>query len=407
MKTLIGIDWSQKHHDIRLHNEAGALLSRFRIAHSWQGFQKLEHEISQVNAEPGNCLIGIETADNMLVDFLWARQYRLYILAPIVVKSSRGRQRASAARDDDSDAALLADILRTDRQQLIPWQPDGQLVCQMRLLISFIDDLTASIVQYSNRLRANLQRYYPQVLNAFSPLKSKLCLHFLMTYPTPEAAAALSFAEFDAFCRQQRDTQTKYRRRRFGLLQQIIPIDQRLVTTYETQIPWLAQLLWRFVQQKQQTIRHLQSLFVQHPDHEIFASLPGAGDLLAPKLLAMFGDHRDQLPTPAVIQAVAGTCPVTVRSGQRRSVRFRRACNHSFRHLAQQFAEQSVRQSSWAAAYFHTARGRGLAKSHAYRCLANRWLKIIWTLWQRHELYDEAYHLQQIQRHRQPVAATS
>lgn len=406
MKTLIGIDWSQKHHDIRLHNEAGALLSRFRIAHSWTGFQKLEHEIAQVNAEPGNCLIGIETADNMLVDFLWARQYRLYILAPIVVKSSRGRQRASAARDDDSDAALLADILRTDRQQLIPWQPEGELVCQMRLLISFIDDLTASIVQYSNRLRANLQRYYPQVLNAFSPLKSKLCLHFLMAYPTPDAASTLSFAEFDAFCRQQRDTQTKHRHRRFGLLQQVIPIDQRLVTTYETQIPWLARILWGFVQQKQQTIRHLQSLFVQHPDHEIFASLPGAGDLLAPKLLAMFGDHRDRLPTPAVIQALAGTCPVTIRSGQRRSVRFRRACNHSFRDTAQQFAKQSVRQSSWAAAYFHTARDRGLFKSHAYRCLANRWLKIIWTLWQRHELYDEAYHLQQIQRHRQPVVVT-
>ena len=117
----------------------------------------------------------------------------------------------------------------------------------------------------------------------------------------------------------------------------------------------------------------------------------------------MFGDHRYRLPTPAVIQALAGTCPVTVRSGQRRSVRFRRACNRPFRHLIQQFAEQSVKQSSWAAAYFHNARSRGLTKSHAYRCLANRWLKIIWTLWQRHE----AYHLRQIQRHRRPVSATS
>jgi len=41
-----------------------------------------------------------------------------------------------------------------------------------------------------------------------------------------------------------------------------------------------------------------------------------------------------------------------------------------------------------------------VTKSHAYRCLANRWLGIIWKLWQSRELYDEAYHLQQIQRHR-------
>jgi hypothetical protein len=34
------------------------------------------------------------------------------------------------------------------------------------------------------------------------------------------------------------------------------------------------------------------------------------------------------------------------------------------------------------------------------RCLANRWLGIIWKLWQSRELYDEAHHLQQIRRHR-------
>ena len=79
MKTLIGIDWSAKHHDVRLHNEAGALLSRFRILHNLAGFQKLANEIAQVNPKPRNCLIGIETADNMLVDFLWSHQYRLYV----------------------------------------------------------------------------------------------------------------------------------------------------------------------------------------------------------------------------------------------------------------------------------------------------------------------------------------
>jgi len=40
------------------------------------------------------------------------------------------------------------------------------------------------------------------------------------------------------------------------------------------------------------------------------------------------------------------------------------------------------------------------SKSHAYRCLANRWLGIIWKLWQTGQVYDEAYHLQQINEHR-------
>jgi hypothetical protein len=34
------------------------------------------------------------------------------------------------------------------------------------------------------------------------------------------------------------------------------------------------------------------------------------------------------------------------------------------------------------------------------RCLANRWLGILWKLWQSRERYDETYYWQQIQRHR-------
>ena len=35
-------------------------------------------------------------------------------------------------------------------------------------------------------------------------------------------------------------------------------------------------------------------------------------------------------------------------------------------------------------------RGHSLARAH--RALANRWVKIIWTLWQRREWYSEAKH---------------
>lgn len=407
MKTLIGIDWSQKHHDVRIHNEAGACLAKLQIAHSLAGFQQLEQKIKQFNSEPNNCLVAIETADNLLVDFLWSRQYRLYVLAPSVVKGNRSRQRASAARDDDSDAALLTEILRTDRHLLIPWQPDGELVSHLRLLLSFMDDLTASITQYSNRLRANLLRYYPQALNAFSRIGTPLALHYLIAQPTPEAAAKLTYAEFDAFCQQHGDRRLDYRPRRFARLQQPPPpVATQLLPAFQKQTPWLAQTLLSLVQQKQTALRHAANLFAQHPDQDIFASLPGAGKLLGPKLLVMFGDRRRRLPLPEVIQQLAGTCPVTIKSGQYRSVRFRRACNRVYRATAQQFARASIKQSPWALVYFENACARGMSNSHAYRCLANRWLKIIWTLWQRRQPYDETYHLRQIQKHRRADAGS-
>jgi transposase len=149
----------------------------------------------------------------------------------------------------------------------------------------------------------------------------------------------------------------------------------------------LAKLLLEMVRQKAREIREVQKLFARHPDQAIFDSLPGAGNLLAPKLLVMFGDHRERYPTPQTIRALAGACPVTIQSGHKRHVRFRRGCNRDGRRTAQQFAKASVREAEWAAAYLSC-------------CLANRWLGIIWKLWQSRELYDETYHLQQIRRHR-------
>jgi hypothetical protein len=97
-------------------------------------------------------------------------------------------------------------------------------------------------------------------------------------------------------------------------------------------------------------------------------------------------------------------CPVTEASGKRRVIRFRQACDHEFRLLAQQWALQSVNHSVWAAAYFKQVLAQGGSRSHAYRCLANRWLAIAWKCWQAHRPYDETYHLQQRAQRCQPRA---
>jgi hypothetical protein len=99
---------------------------------------------------------------------------------------------------------------------------------------------------------------------------------------------------------------------------------------------------------------------------------------------------------------LAGTCPVTVKSGKKKWVKFRRGCNKEFRRIAQQFAMASKSRSGWAAAYWHEIRPRCHSDSHACRCLANRWLAIIWKLWQTRQAYDEDYHLQQRAQRRRP-----
>jgi transposase len=181
------------------------------------------------------------------------------------------------------------------------------------------------------------------------------------------------------------------------------PVQSTLAVAYRDEIVFIAQQLLGLIREKKLALQQVQALYQQHPDHPIFSSLPGAGDMLQPKLLVMFGEDRARFPSPQDIRALAGTCPVTKQSGKRRHIQFRRACNHSFRETAQQFAVASVRQVDWAAAYFTSALSRGLHKNHAYRCVANRWLGIIWKMWQTRQPYDETYHLKQILRQRRPA----
>ena len=401
MILLIGIDWSQDHHDVCIMNEAGAVIIRFEISHSPEGFAKLEKNINKLDVPPANCLVALETANNLLIDFLWSRRYTVFIVAPSVTKSSRGRYGSSGAHTDADDAFLLADLLRTDRARFAPWKPDGLLVTQIKAKLSLVDLLTKSITRHSNQLHALLLRYYPQVLETFYDLKTQICLQFLITYPTPYGAQAISYEQFDAFCCVHHYTHPKLIPELYARLSRpSLKPDSTIVLALEDQGGFLARLVLNLVQRKARTIREAQKLFNDHPDSPIFDSLPGAGDLLAPKLLVMFGDHRDRFPCPAAIQSLAGTCPVTDQSGKRRRVYFRKACNRDHRTTAQQFAKSSTLQAGWAATYFSQGLARGMSNSHAYRCLANRWLGIIWKMWQTGQVYDEAYHMKQISKHR-------
>lgn len=404
MEVYIGIDWSESKHDIVIMNEAGAAIARQTVPHSPEGFLKLEAMCQSLEITPANSLFGLETAHNLVIDFLWSRNYsNVYVIPPSVVKSTRGRYGQSRARTDQSDAFLLADLLRTDRHRLQPWHPDSLLTRQMRAKVSLINYLTRNIVRLSNRLRAVLLRYYPSALYVFSSLRTQIALQFVGAYPTPEAADALSFTEFEAFARQHGYPQPKRLPKCFARLQlsypQAIP---ETVLVYRDEAVQLAALLLSTVRAKNSALRELTLLFEQHPDQDVFASLPGAGKFLAPALLTKFGDDRQRFLSPAGVQALAGTCPVTDSSGKRKVVKFRFACDREFRNIAQKWAISSKPESLWATLYWEQIRPHCNSDSHAYRCLANRWLAIAWKLWQTGEEYNEAYHLKQRALHSKP-----
>jgi transposase len=394
MPVYLGIDWSQTKHDAAMLNRAGACLAELTFPHTPEGFLKLDETLSRLGIEPSDCLVGLETAHNILVDFLWGRGYgQIYVVPPNMVRSNRSRYRQSGAQSDPGDALLLADLLRTDRGHLYPWFPDSLLTRQIRATVSLIGFLTRSVGALSNRLTSVLFRYHPATLAVFSRLTSVIALDFIQAYPTPNDAAHLTWTEFQAFGRAHRYPSSQNLARAFARLQQPQPQPSpQTIHVYQTEAMYLTGLLRQTLEQKKTALHRLTELFSQHPDREIFASLPGAGDYLAPALLAHFGDDRQRFPTAASLRALAGTCPVTKSSGKRRTVHFRRACDRDFRQVAQQWARASLKASPWASAYYSQVRPRCRTSNQAYRRLANRWLGVAWKLWQTGQPYDEAYH---------------
>lgn len=91
MKVYIGIDWSENEHEVVWLNEPGAIIAHFTMKHQPDELMKIEQTRQRLGLAVSDCFVGLETAHNLVVDFLWAWGYeQLYVIAPSVITSNRG-----------------------------------------------------------------------------------------------------------------------------------------------------------------------------------------------------------------------------------------------------------------------------------------------------------------------------
>ena len=141
----------------------------------------------------------------------------------------------------------------------------------------------------------------------------------------------------------------------------------------------------------------IKSLMDDSDHGDIFRSLPGADYILGAKLLVIFSTRDFSDASEA--QQLFGTAPYTSISGQSRIVGFRIGANKPGRSTFQQLARCSIKTSNWARKQYAKKRNEGKGSQHAFRCIANTWVKITFALWRNKTPYDESRHLASIANH--------
>jgi transposase len=309
-----GFDWAKDHHDVIVLDATGKIVGDFRFEHTAAGWEQFQN---QLLAFP-NVAIAIETKSGTVIERMLELGCHIFPVHTQSAKAYRQRKVPSGNKTDRVDAWSLADALRLDGAHWKQLSPQDPLIKELRLLcrdeVALIRDRTALITQ----LRQALYEYYPTALEAFDDWTMPAAWAFVAAFPTAEALVKAGKRKWEKFLHVHRLAQPKTYQRRLEIFSRAtqfagsLPManaKSRLAVMRVKQL----QLLEAQIAEYREEIR---CLFDQHPDATLFSSLPGAGDKMAPRLLAEVGDDRALFPDAQALQCLAGTAPVSYQSGQ-------------------------------------------------------------------------------------------
>lgn len=392
-----GFDWAKDHHVVVVVSPQGHIVADFEFEHSLEGWQSFADKTS---AWP-NLAVAIETSQGAAVDQLLQRQYTIYPVNPVAAQSYRERKAPSGTKTDHLDAWGLADALRVDGQGWKPLQPLDPLTQQLRLLcrdeVSLIEQRTALV----NQLQQALLEYYPAGLAAFDDWTESFTWDFILEFATPDALVQAGQRRWEKFLHTHKLWRPETAPKRLELFAKAdqFKASDPIVRAKSQLAVSLCKLLRTLDQQLELYRKQIAALFEEHPDHDLFGSLPGAKKVLAPRLLAAIGGDPARYGSQEVLQCLAGTAPVSYQSGRINKVHVRWSCDKFLRHTIHLWANCFRRASAWGQAYYQKKRDEGMTHACALRCLGQRLLKIVFRMISDKKPYDAEFHARNQQKH--------
>lgn len=404
----IGLDRSDRTADLHLIDTHTGKVQKQTVATSPEALHDWLAQLrqQQPQARVGLCLE--QPAANLIVFLETYSWINLYPINPISLQKFRETFVTSRAKDDGKDAQYLAELLLSHHDKLKAWQPDDSQTRQLQQLVFHRRAVVDQRTGLTNRLKALLKAYFPQALDLCGEdLWRPLATAFLLKWPTLQSVKKARKPSLKQFYYLQGSRSQTLIDQRLERIDKAVPLTEEiaLLQSYTLRVHLICKELQLLLKTLEQFDQQMAKVFQQHPDRPIFEALPGAGPVLAPRLLASMGSERERFPEPGNLQCLSGVAPVTKQSGNKCCIHRRYLCPKFLKQSFHEYAKESILHSRWAAAYYGQQRNKGCGHHTAVRALAYKWQRIIWKCWQSRTIYKEAIYEAALKKSKSPLVS--
>src|SRR3982751_12228 len=219
-----GVDWGSQQHQVCLLDAAGKVVGERAFPHGGAGLAALCGWLVSMADDPGSVAVAIEVPHGPVVDALLDRGFAVHAIDPKQLDRLRDRFSVAGAKDDRRDARVAAGGLRTDPHLFRPVEAGDPAVIALREWSRLAEELQHERVRLGNRIRQQLWRYYPQLLEVSDDVTAEWVLDLWTLAPTPAKAARLREATLARLLRQHRIRKLDARAALVILRQPAIPV---------------------------------------------------------------------------------------------------------------------------------------------------------------------------------------
>jgi len=401
IKAYVGVDWASATHQVCVLDAEGKLLGEHAFPHDGEGLAAMAAWISATAmAEAPEIAVSIEVPHGPIVETLMERGFAVHTINPKQLDRFRDRFSMSGAKDDRRDALVLADGLRTDRHCFRRIEAVDAQVVELREWSRIAEDLQGERQRLVNRLRDQLWRYYPQMLDITPDLGADWLLDLWVLAPMPAKARRLRETTVAKLLKAAHVKRISAAQALEILRRAPVATAPGATEAAVAHIRTLIERLRLLNRQHKQAHRKLDTLSdallgqenapgqarEQH-DVTILRSLPGVGRIVLATLLAEASEPLRRRDYRA-LRALSGIAPVTKRSGKQIVVVMRRACQVRLRTAVYHWARVAVMQDAHTRTRYAVLRKRGQPHGQALRSVANRLLAMACAMLSSGTLFD-------------------